>query len=69
MLVLHDRRLGDDERIEDAVEEVEQGLVVMIIGLWSIKFNCLDLSIVPSNDLHVKSKMANTMSIKVRESG
>jgi hypothetical protein len=40
MLVLHGRRLEDDERIEDAVEEVEQGLIVMMINLGNIKFNC-----------------------------
>jgi hypothetical protein len=40
MLVLHGRRLEDDERIEDAVEEVEQGLIVMMISLGNIKFNC-----------------------------
>jgi hypothetical protein len=40
MLALHGRRLEDQERIQDAVEEVEQGLVVMTIGLGNIKFNC-----------------------------
>ena len=40
MLVLHGRRPEDEERIQDAVEEVEQGLVVMLIGLGNIKFNC-----------------------------